>query len=101
MLQEIVGGMLERTDEGPMPSRRADTARDAYMRVLRHVIGNRSRYRTAGDIASDFVREAQADGLQATIETTSGKVQRVIFSTGEAANYDVSQDKWSWSGSTT
>jgi hypothetical protein len=71
------------------------------MRVLGHVIANRSRYRTAGDIASDFVREARADGLQATIETTSGKVQRVIFSTGEAANYDVSQDKWSWSGRTT
>ena len=84
-----------------MPSRRADTARDAYMRVLGHVIANGSRYRTAGDIASDFVREAQADGLQATIETASGKVQRVIFSTSETANYDVSQDKWSWSGRTT
>ncbi len=83
-----------------MPSRGAETARDAYMRVLRHVIAKRAQYRTPGDIASDFVREAQADGLEATIETTNGKVQRVIFSTGEAANYDVSQDKWSWSGCT-
>jgi hypothetical protein len=79
-----------------MPTRKPDSAREAYNRALAHRLADKSKYPTPLDVASELVREAKLDGLDGTIifGPTTGLVESVRFSTGEAANYDATRDSW-------